>query len=71
MTMEQYMNYAKMFGYGIRFWGFWAYITLNDEIDLTDPMNVEKAEYELALIGMAIMNDTIRAELPGWGKLNG
>lgn len=69
MTMEQFMDYARSFGYNIRFFGIgWAYITLNDKITLTESMSVEKAEYELALIGMAIMNDTIRSKYPEWGR---
>lgn len=61
MTMENYMNYARSFGYNIRFTSIgMAYVTIGD-ILLTEAMNTEKAERELALIGMAIMNDTVRA----------
>jgi len=70
MTMENYIDYAKSFGYDLQFTGIgMAYIKLND-LYLTDCMDFEKAQYELALIGMAIMNDTIRAEVPAWGTLN-
>ena len=61
MTMENYMNYAQSFGYDIRFTGIgMAYGTIGD-ILLTEAMDTEKAERELAFIGMAIMADTVRA----------
>ena len=61
MTMENYMNYAQSFGYGIRYTGIgMAYVTIGD-ILLTEAMDTVKAERELAFIGMAIMADTVRA----------
>ena len=61
MTMENYMNYAQSFGYDIRFTGIgMAYVTIGDVL-LTEAMDAEKAERELAFIGMAIMADTVRA----------
>ena len=61
MTMENYMDYARSFGYNVQFTGIgMGYITLGD-IMLTNAMGTEKAEKELALFGMAIMADTVRA----------
>lgn len=61
MTMENYMNYAQSFGYGIRYTGIgMAYVTIGD-VMLTEAMDTVKAERELAFIGMAIMADTVRA----------
>lgn len=61
MTMENYVNYAQSFGYDIRFTGIgMAYVTIGDVL-LTEAMDAEKAERELAFIGMAIMADTVRA----------
>ena len=61
MTMENYMNYAQSFGYGIRYTGIGrAYVTIGD-ILLTEAMDTVKAERELAFLGMAIMADTVRA----------
>lgn len=61
MTMENYMNYAQSFGYGIRYTGIgMAYVTIGDVL-LTEAMDTVKAERELAFIGMAIMADTVRA----------
>lgn len=55
------MNYAQSFGYDIRFTGIgMAYVTIGDVL-LTEAMDTEKAERELAFIGMAIMADTVRA----------
>lgn len=63
MTPDNYIAFAKSFGYDLQFTGIgMAYITLSD-IKLTETMDCEKAQYELALIGMAIMSDTIRAEV--------
>lgn len=61
MTMENYMDYARSFGYSIVFTGIgMAYVTL-DRVMLTEAMDAERAKRELALIGMAIMSDTVRA----------
>lgn len=61
MTMENYTNYAKSFGYDIRFTGIgMAYVTIGDVL-LTEAMDAEKAMRELVFIGMAIMTDTMRA----------
>lgn len=60
MTMENYMNYAQSFGYSIRYTGIGlAYVTIGDVL-LSEAMDTEKAERELALIGMAIMTDSVR-----------
>ena len=62
MTTEDYINYAKSFGYDLRFTGIgMAYVVLNGTVFLTKAMDTDKAERELMLIGMAIMNDTVRA----------
>lgn len=61
MTMESYMNYARSFGYDIRFTGIgMGYVTLG-QLALTAVMDADKAEKELAMLGMAIMTDTVRA----------
>lgn len=62
MTTENFINFARMHGYDLRFTGIgMAYVVLNDTVFLTDALDVDKAERELALIGMAIMLDTVRA----------
>ena len=62
MTTENYISFAQSFGYGLRFTGIgMAYVMLNDTVFLTEAMDTDKAERELMLIGMAIMNDTVRA----------
>lgn len=61
MTMDNYMTYAKSFGYNIEFSGLgMAYITFN-ELKLTETKDLPIIEKELAMIGMAIMSDTIYA----------
>lgn len=60
MTLKNYMDYARSFGYEIRFTGIgMAYVAI-DHVMLTEAMDAEKAERELAFIGMAIMSDTMR-----------
>lgn len=60
MDMNNYMDYAKSFGYEVIFSGLgMAYIALNG-IKLTATKDKAIIEKELALIGMAIMADTIR-----------
>lgn len=62
MTTENFIDFARMHGYGLRFTDIgMAYVMLNDTILLTKAMDIDKAERELMLIGMAIMNDTVRA----------
>lgn len=62
MTRENYIDYAKSFGYEIRFTGIgMAYITLG-EIKLTETMDADRVNNSLAQIGMAIMADTLRTE---------
>jgi hypothetical protein len=62
MTPADYIDYAKTFGYDIRFTGIgMAYVTIGDVL-LTEAMDTEKAERELAFIGMAIMADTLHAK---------
>ena len=62
MAMDNYMNYARSFGYDIKFSGLgMAYITLN-ELKLTETKDLSVIENELAYIGIAIMIDTIRGK---------
>ena len=66
MSMDNYADYARSFGYGLRFTGIgMAYVTLNDSVLLTDAMDIDRAEKELMIIGMYIMADTIRNNLTG------
>lgn len=60
MTTENFMDYARSFGYEIRYTGIgMAYIEFKG-IMLTDTMDKENIYPALAQIGMAIMKDTIR-----------
>lgn len=60
MTTENFIDYAKSFGYDVRYTGIgMAYLTVNDAI-ITDVADTEKINGQLALIGMAIMQDTLR-----------
>lgn len=62
MTTENFIDFARMHGYDLRFTGLgMAYVVLNDTVFLTEAMDTDKAERELMLIGRAIMNDTVRA----------
>lgn len=61
MDMNNYMNYAKSFGYEVVFSGLgMGYIALGG-VKLTDTKDIAIIEKDLAMIGMAIMMDTIRA----------
>lgn len=61
MTPYDYINYAKTFGYDIQFTGLgMAYITIGD-VKLTETKDTPEIEKALAMIGMAIMMDTLRA----------
>lgn len=61
MTPIQYIGYAKTFGYDVVYTGLgMAYITLGD-IMLTEVKDSPVIQKELALIGKAIMQDTLRA----------
>lgn len=60
MDMNNYMVLARSFGYEIEFTGLGtAYITLN-ELKLTETKDLSIIEKELAMIGMAIMMDTLK-----------
>ena len=61
MTMENYTDYARSFGYDLRFIGIGMAQVIIGNVLLTEAMDAEKAERELAFIGMAIMSDTVRA----------
>ena len=62
MTSVEFINYAKSFGYDIRFTGIgMAYIEING-VKLTETTDAYKAQAQLAQIGMAIMVDTIRTD---------
>lgn len=60
MTTENFMDYAKSFGYQIAFTGLgMGYLTIKDRA-ITETMDLPEVEKALALIGMAIMADTVR-----------
>lgn len=60
MDMRNYMDYAKSFGYEVVFSGLdMGYIAL-DNVKLTETKDIAIIEKELAMIGMAIMMDTIQ-----------
>lgn len=60
MNMNNYMDYAKSFGYEIIFAGLdMGYIALGN-VKLTETKDIAIIKKELATIGMAIMMDTIR-----------
>lgn len=62
MTSVEFINYAKSFGYDIRFTGIgMAYIEING-VKLTETTDTYKVQAQLAQIGMAIMVDTIRTD---------
>ena len=61
MTPDNYIAFAKSFGYDIQFTDLgMAYITLGD-VKLTETKDIPETEKALAMIGMAIMMDTLRA----------
>ena len=60
MNFFDYVNYAKMFGYEIKFSGLgMAYIELGDA-KLTETEDIDAITAKMAQIGMAIMMDTLR-----------
>lgn len=60
MNFFDYVDYAKMFGYEIKFSGLgMAYIELCG-IKLTETEDVDSITAKMARIGMAIMMDTLR-----------
>lgn len=63
MDMLNYMNTARTEGYDVQFTGLgMGYVTLGT-VMLTEVMDAEEAEAQLALIGMAIINDDVRRML--------
>lgn len=60
MNYYDYMNYARSFGYSVRFTEIGMGYVVFGELKLTKTMDKEDAERELALIGMSIMQDTLR-----------
>lgn len=63
MDMQNYIETARLEGYNLQFTGIgMAYITYGP-VMLTEVMDTEKAETQLALIGMAIINDSVRKML--------
>ena len=63
MDMSNYMDVARMEGYDVRFTGIgMGYVTFGT-VQLTEAMDTERAEAQLALIGMAIINDEARKML--------
>ncbi len=64
MDMNNYMDYAQAHGYEIQYTGIgMAYLTIG-EIKLTETKDVNEIRKELALLGMAIMSDTLRTIEP-------
>ena len=63
-TMNDYMDFAKLHGYKLHFTGIgMAYLTIG-EVKLTETKDVNEIRKELALLGMAIMSDTMRTIKP-------
>lgn len=60
MDYFDYMDYAASFGYSVRFTGLGMGYVVFGELKLTETMDKEDAQRELALIGMSIMKDTLR-----------
>ena len=63
MDMMNYMDVARMNDYEVRFTGIGMGYVVYDSVMLTDVIDIEKAEAQLALIGMAINNDDVRRML--------
>jgi len=61
--MDMYMDVARLNGYEVRFTGIGMGYVVYGPVMLTDVMDVEKAEAQLALIGMAINSDDVRRML--------
>lgn len=61
--MDMYMDVARMNGYEMRFTGIGMAYIVYGSVMLTEVMDTEKAEVQLALIGMAINNDDVRQML--------
>ena len=60
MTMNNYADYARSYGYEVRLASLgMGYVALGS-LQITEIMDDGQAEKELALIGMAIMQDTMR-----------
>lgn len=63
-NMNDYMDFAKSYGYELHFTGIgMAYLTIGG-IKLTETKDVNVIRKELALLGMAIMSDTMRTIAP-------
>ena len=60
MTMKNYADYARSYGYEVRLMGLGMGYVVFGSLQITEVMDDEQAEKELALIGMAIMQDTMR-----------
>lgn len=61
--MDMFMDVARMNGYEVRFTGIGMAYVVYGSVMLTEVMDTEKAEAQLALIGMAINNDDVRQML--------
>lgn len=61
--MDMYMDVARMNGYEVRFTGIGMAYIVYGSVMLTEVMDTEKAEVQLALIGMAINSDDVRRML--------
>lgn len=63
-NMNEYMDFAKSYGYELHFAGIgMAYLAIG-EIKLTETKDINEIRKELALLGMAIMSDTMRTIKP-------
>lgn len=60
MDMQNYMDAARMEGYEVRFTGIGMGFVAFGTVALTEVMDIDKAEAQLALIGMAIISDDVR-----------
>lgn len=61
MDMNNYIDYAKSFGYEMVFSGLdMGYITMGN-VKLTETKDIAIIEKDLAMIGMAIMMDALHA----------
>ncbi len=63
-NMNEYMDFAKSYGYEMHFTGIgMAYLTIGD-VKLTETKDVNEIRKELVLLGMAIMSDIMRTIEP-------
>ena len=63
MDMQNYIETARLEGYDLQFTGLGMAYVVYGSVMLTEIIDTEKAEAQLALIGMAIINDKVRKML--------